>query len=352
MDAKTPANAVKFYVIIPIYNVENYVGECLESLLTQSHKNFSAILVDDGSSDKSADIAKSYANKDSRFIFLFQTNMGVSSARNTALNYVFSNILNSGGQQQYKQHYIAFLDSDDFLESNALAHIAEFVSENQVGVFVSNRFFEVGDIANTTKNATKSDKKRICDYTIFNKSLQNHHLTTKELIALYPSAEITTLCAFIFRADIIKNVRFEVGVPNGEDNIFCTLATLESSDIYIDSMPIYNYRVRFGSATRGNNHIAYANSHFRIAEIFEAQMAIQSDEIYKIFYQNSTKRAVKHTLEHLQFCGYSNALNFSKKDLARFLPLIKGKRRFCYYFPKIYGIPKRVRKGIVALFKR
>ena len=97
MDAKTPANAVKFYVIIPIYNVENYVGECLESLLTQSHKNFNAILVDDGSSDKSADIAKYYANKDSRFIFLFQTNMGVSSARNTALNYVFSNILNRGG---------------------------------------------------------------------------------------------------------------------------------------------------------------------------------------------------------------------------------------------------------------
>lgn len=243
------------------------------------------------------------------------------------------------------------MDSDDFLETNALAHIAEFVSKNQVGVFVSNRFFEVGDIANATKNATKSDKKRICDYTIFDKSLQNRHLTTKELITLYPSAEMTTLGAFVFRADIIKNVRFEVGVPNGEDNIFCTISTLKSNDIYIDSTPIYNYRVRFGSATRGNNHIAYANSHFRIAEIFEVQMTMQSDEIYRIFYQNSTKRAVKHTLEHLQFCGYSNALNFSKKDLARFLPLIKGKRRVCYYFPRIYGFPKRARKRIAMLFK-
>ena len=100
MDLKTPENALKIYVIVPIYNVENYIGECLKSLLKQSYKNFIAILVDDGSSDKSADIAKSYANKDSRFVFLFQKNMGVSSARNTALNYIFS--LNNGGGNRIK----------------------------------------------------------------------------------------------------------------------------------------------------------------------------------------------------------------------------------------------------------
>ena len=254
-----------------------------------------------------------------------------------------------GGGESHKNHYIAFLDSDDFLEPNALAHIADSLHKNQFGVFVSNRFFEVSDI---TKDATKSHKKRICGYMIFDKSLQNRHLSTKELIALYPNAEITTIWAFVFRADIIKNTRFEVGIIQGEDFLFCTFAMLQSNDIYIDSTPIYNYRIRFGSAMRGNNYIAYANSHFKIAEIFEAQMAMQNDEIYKIFYQNSIKRAVKHILEHLQYCGYSNALHFSKKDLERFLPLIKGKRRFCYHFPKIYGFPKRVRRGIAMLFRK
>lgn len=269
--------------------------------------------------------------------------MGVSVARNSALDYIFAN---RGGQNN-NYEYIAFLDSDDFLESNALAHIAEFLSQNQVGVFVGNRFFDF-----TPKMARDSTHKCIANYKIFNPTLEHKIISTKELISLYPTAEITTICAFVFRADIIQNTRFVAGVPNGEDNIFCTIATLQSSDIYVDSTPFYNYRLRLGSATRAKNYINYANSHFRIAEIFEAKMQSQSDEIYKVFYQNSTKRAVKHILENLQYCGYSNALNFSKADLTRFLPLIKGKRRFCYHFPRIYGFPKRMRKSIVAFFKR
>ena len=84
-------NTIKFYIVIPIYNVESYVGECLESLLAQSYKNFSAILIDDGSTDKSAEIANYYTKKDSRFVLLSQKNMGVSVARNSALDYIFAN---------------------------------------------------------------------------------------------------------------------------------------------------------------------------------------------------------------------------------------------------------------------
>lgn len=337
-------NKIYFYIIIPIYNVKNYVGKCIESLLAQSYENFSAVFVDDGSTDESAEIAKSFVAKDSRLVFLSQKNMGVSVARNSALNYIFAN---GGGQHRYE--YIAFLDSDDYLESNALSHIAEFLSKNQVGVFVSNRFFEVGDLSTNTKNVTQ---KHIGGYKIFNVALENQITTTKELVQNYPNAEFTTIGAFVFRADIIHNIRFECGVISGEDNIFSTIAALESSDIYIDSTPIYNYRIRLNSSSRTKNYIDYANSHFKVAKFFESKMNTQSDKIYKIFYQNSTKRAVRHILEYLQYCGYNASLNFSKKDLEPFLPLIKGKRRFCYHFPRIYGIPKKIRKNFVAFFHR
>lgn len=93
-----------FYCVVPIYNVEDYITECLESLLAQEYRHFKAILVNDGSTDNSGKFAESYTKKDARFVYLSQSNKGVSSARNVALNWIFENeignskILNGGGE--------------------------------------------------------------------------------------------------------------------------------------------------------------------------------------------------------------------------------------------------------------
>ena len=78
----------KVAVIIPFYNVEKYLSECLDSVINQSYKNLSIILVDDGSSDKSADIALDYFKRDSRISLLYKANGGQGSARNAALEYL------------------------------------------------------------------------------------------------------------------------------------------------------------------------------------------------------------------------------------------------------------------------
>lgn len=91
-----------FYCVVPIYNVEDYIIECLESLLAQEYRHFKAILVNDGSTDNSGKIAESYTKKDARFVYLSQSNKGVSSARNTALDYIFSKTLNRGGKNIIK----------------------------------------------------------------------------------------------------------------------------------------------------------------------------------------------------------------------------------------------------------
>ncbi|RHP33332.1 glycosyltransferase family 2 protein [Lachnotalea sp. AF33-28] len=90
-------------VIVPVYNVTNYISRCVESVLCQSMQDFELILVDDGSTDGSGEICDSYANKDDRICVIHQENQGLSAARNRGL-------------KEAKGEYIAFIDSDDYID--------------------------------------------------------------------------------------------------------------------------------------------------------------------------------------------------------------------------------------------
>ena len=80
-------NSKNVGVVIPIYKTEKYIQDCLESLLRQSHKNLSVVLVNDGSTDNSVEIAKRYVEKDERFVLIDKENFGQSSARNVGIEW-------------------------------------------------------------------------------------------------------------------------------------------------------------------------------------------------------------------------------------------------------------------------
>lgn len=353
-----------FYYIVPIYNVKDYVAECLESLLAQRYGHFKAILVNDGSTDNSGKIAESYAKKDTRFIYLSQSNQGVSSARNTALKWIFQNEINAssvaditggGNSKNFAESkldsaicvrdsadlldsaYIAFLDADDFLEDDALAHIAEMLSKNQIDTFISNQFFSI----------TKGQKS-IFDYKIFKRSLENRIFSQNDLLHNAPDTTITSIWAFVMRAEILRNVRFDERICYGEDVLFCTEATLQSSAIYIDGMAIYNYRIRENSAVRDESKakiIAKANSMFFCAEYFYEKLQNESDKKMREFYIYNIRQSFKKIIRFLQKYDYS-AMDFTKQDLAKFLPYIDFKRKIAFHFPRIYGFPKKLRQAI------
>lgn len=322
---------INFYIIIPIYNVESYIKESLDSLKMQTYSNFKAILVNDGSSDKSGEIAQDYCKNDTRFIYISQDNQGVASARNVALDYIFNIPLSKmrGGQsEQNSTTYIAFLDPDDYLEINALSHIAEILSNNKVDTFISNRSYCIID-----------NNRQISSYTTLKKHLENRTFTTQELISIAPDSKLTTTWAFIFRDAVLKTLRFEC-ITNGSDVPFCTFATLKSQSIYIDSMPIYNYRIRQNSLMRSNNHAKKANSHFKIADIFYAKLQNETDKNLIKFYYYNIKQATKQLLLCLKNCDSTN-LAFSKKDLAKLMSFVGIKYRLHYYFPKFFGLNLR-----------
>ena len=92
----------KISVIVPVYNVENYVSKCIESIINQTYSNLEIIIVDDGSTDKSGEICEYYAKRDDRIVLVHQENQGLSMARNNALDIA-------------KGEYIGFVDSDDWI---------------------------------------------------------------------------------------------------------------------------------------------------------------------------------------------------------------------------------------------
>lgn len=117
----------KVSVIIPVYNTEEYIEECIESVLNQTFQDFEIICVDDGSTDRSADIIQGYCTRDKRIALHKQKNSFSGVARNTGVSLA-------------KGKYIQFLDSDDFLENNALEMTVKKAEETSADVVVFNGF--------------------------------------------------------------------------------------------------------------------------------------------------------------------------------------------------------------------
>lgn len=103
---------VKVSVVVPIYNSEEYLYKCIESILNQTYRDLELILIDDGSMDKSADICREYESKDDRIRFFQQKNSGASEARNLGLKYINGN-------------YLMFVDADDHIELNMIEKLVQ-----------------------------------------------------------------------------------------------------------------------------------------------------------------------------------------------------------------------------------
>ena len=121
-------NGVVVSVIVPVYNVEDYLEQCLESVISQTFGNIEIICVDDGSTDRSGEILEKFAEADSRIIVIHKKNGGLSSARNAALSRV-------------KGKYICFVDSDDWLESNAVKEMVSHMTD-EIDIVVAGSYID------------------------------------------------------------------------------------------------------------------------------------------------------------------------------------------------------------------
>lgn len=128
-------NSVKVSVVIPVYNVEKYLRECVDSVLNQTYTSYEIILVDDGSTDSSGSICDSYLIKDSRIRVLHKANGGLSSARNAGLEIAVGK-------------YVYFLDSDDYISDQTLEKLVEVAEKDSADLV----FFDAVSFADAEDN--------------------------------------------------------------------------------------------------------------------------------------------------------------------------------------------------------
>ena len=237
----------KISVIVPIYNVEKYLTECVESILNQTYKNIEIILVDDASPDNSGKIADDFAKKDNRVKVIHKPNGGLSDTRNAGMAIATGD-------------YLMFVDSDDYLFPNSCEVLvnkihnenADYVIANYINCHESGALWEK-PIFNLEKY--KEFKLDIKDYA-------------DSFFIMNSSA-----CNKIFRTSFIKglNLKFRVGLP-AEDAIFTTYCFLKSKRVYYIPDIVYAYRQReAGTSISTNCTIRYFNG---------------ISEAYKIIYEH------------------------------------------------------------------
>ncbi|WP_271021791.1 glycosyltransferase family A protein [Helicobacter ibis] len=188
---------IQFIIIIPIYNSQNTLKNTLDSLKNQTYKNYKAILIDDGSTDNSYDIAQEYTQYN-RIILHKHKNSGVSIARNKALKIA---------QEEYektkaKDIYVCFLDSDDLLENFALEHYKNIIEENKnIQCILSNSVYYANyDYTN----------KELQENYFFNKEIINTNLISPQQIAFHLRNEWHSPCMYCYDADFLFSTKYKL----------------------------------------------------------------------------------------------------------------------------------------------
>ena len=211
----------KITVIVPVYNVENYLRQCLDSIMGQTYQNFECLLINDGSPDYSADICSEYVFKDSRFRYFEKENGGVSSARNL-------------GIEHSKGEYITFIDSDDWVDSDYLEILYNALIDENADISVS-----------TYKRFHMADN---CWYFhSFQRGYEKKIFTGSELIdnlQLLSSFDHSygSVCGKLVKSVRVETIRFNEETTLGEDMEFWYKLYLISDKIVYVNKDTYIYR--------------------------------------------------------------------------------------------------------------
>lgn len=205
-------------IIVPIYNAELYLYECLDSIRNQTYKDFEVICVDDGSTDKSRVICESFTNDDKRFVIITKVNGGVSSARNLALD-------------KAQGDYICFVDSDDIIAPDFLEHLLEISKGGDFAICNYTREFE--GLGSGQKNTKMYDSVDYINHVI-NETVQHPNI-----------------CMMLFKSRIIKDLdlSFTLGCVRNEDYEFYMKYMSQEKQVTVSDYKAYYYRDNLLSAS-------------------------------------------------------------------------------------------------------
>ena len=246
-------------VIVPAYNIAEFLPRCLESILNQTYSNLEVIVISDGSTDGTDNVIKEYAEKDTRIVPIFKVNSGVSDTRNKGLEIA-------------KGDYIGFVDGDDYIEPNMYEILLNNAIENDADI--SHCGYQmvfptrVDYYYNTGKKVTQDNKKGIRDI----------------IVGDYVEPGIWNK---LYRLDILKELRMPPDIKINEDVIFNFYAFVNSQKSVYEDLPFYHYILRKGSAATSKIDQNKLFDPVRVRkEIFEYSLKNLDNEIQSVAYSS------------------------------------------------------------------
>lgn len=265
-------------IIIPVYNAEKYLNECIESILIQSFNFFEVILIDDGSKDRSAAICDYFKAKDERVIVEHKLNEGVSIARNR-------------GIELSSAKFISFIDADDYVDSKYLESIMDSKYDDTDVLFWGCKWF--------------SEKNEPALYAPITDTLLDKISIEKKLLYLRDNDQKFEFFGYTwnkrFKKSIIDlyNIRFQPGQNVREDELFTLNYCTHIDSISTISNILYNYRVLDNSLTKSKSsykfYLDYSGAVFQSSSEYE----------YNDFKNNLIEQGLKYM--YIAFCNAPNA---------------------------------------------
>lgn len=304
---------MKFSVIVPIYNAQDYLRECLDSISNQTYPDFEAILIDDGSTDRSLDICNEFCEKDTRFKSISVSNGGVSHARNIGL-------------EKARGDYICFIDSDDYVHERYLEDFSEHILGHDIVISDYSRGGGLG-----TKGSP--EVKEPFPYM-------------REIV--YEQIKHPNIVSFCINRGIIEsnNIRFTQDCIIGEDYEFYMKCLSEcNTDVTITNLVSYFYRdnpasamnrrltKKSFSAIEASKRVDYV---LASKKIIDYCVTASSNEILTLaFFISHQKNKSLYKQLHNEYSvidAMKVMIHFPvlKKKLVAFVYLLLGKKLFYY----------------------
>lgn len=215
-------------VIVPIYNAESYLARCLDSVVGQTYRNLEILLINDGSTDRSMEICRSYGERDSRIRILELDHSGAAAARNVGLDHMCG-------------EYVAFIDADDYMSEQLIQILLHQLLEHHVPIAICNYRFvgESNDDAELDAAAGGGAglSRRMTRDQVF------------EALLILNRSGFSTQWGKLFARDIFNRLRYLPGTIQEDEQIFCGIYAQVEEVCYVD-LKLYAYRQTLNSVTR------------------------------------------------------------------------------------------------------
>lgn len=289
--------SMKVSVVIPVYNVEKYLCECVDSALNQTYENVEIILVDDGATDSSGLICDGYAQKDSRVVVIHRENGGLSAARNTGLDAATG-------------EYIYFLDSDDYIEKNTISDLVSTIEQEKADVVFFDGYVFYTD-CELDENGYGYSRKR--EYGADN--------GRDLLLQLLDSDEYRTAVPMnMYRTDYLKDngIRFYEGILH-EDELFTFQVFNADGKIVHCKKELYARRVRPASIMTASGMSRRFESiltiYSVISDMYRSQKACGKAAQMYLIREAKSVIGKYNLLTDEQKSGYADSYSTFKKDV-------------------------------------